>query len=66
MSLSDATKQIVHQRANFACEYCGVSESDAGGELSVDHYRPQSKSGGGELENLVYACVRCNLYKSDY
>lgn len=66
MSLSDATKRIVRQRANSACEYCGVSESDAGGELSVDHYRPQSKGGGDELENLVYACVRCNLYKSDY
>ncbi len=56
----------MRERANFACEYCGVSEPDAGGELTIDHFRPQSKGGGDELENLVYACVRCNLYKSDY
>lgn len=66
MSLSDATKQIVRERAGFACEYCGVTEQNAGGELTVDHFRPQSKGGGDELENLVYCCVRCNLYKSDF
>jgi hypothetical protein len=64
--LNDSVKQIVRERANFACEYCGVSELNAGGELTIDHYRPQSKDGGDELENLVYCCVRCNLYKSDY
>lgn len=66
MSLSEATKQTVRTRANFACEYCGVTEQNAGGELTVDHFRPQSKGGGDELENLVYCCVRCNLYKSDF
>lgn len=66
MSLSEAIKQAVRGRAGFACEYCGVTEQNAGGELTVDHFRPQSKGGGDELENLVYACVRCNLYKSDF
>lgn len=66
MNLSEADKQIVRERANFSCEYCGVSEQNAGGELTFDHFRPQSKGGDDELENLVYCCVRCNLYKSDF
>lgn len=60
------TKQVVRERAGFACEYCGVTEQNAGGELTIDHFQPQSKGGGDELENLVYSCVRCNLYKSDF
>ena len=39
---------------------------NAEGELTVDHYQPVSKGGDNQNENLVYACVRCNLYKSDY
>ncbi len=66
MSLSNRIKQIVRERANFACEYCGVSEQNVGGELTIDHFRPQVEGGGDELENLVYCCVRCNLYKSDF
>ncbi len=66
MSLREKIKQAVRQRAFFACEYCGVTEQNAGGELTVDHFRPQSKEGGDELENLVYCCSRCNLYKSDF
>ncbi len=64
--ISHETRQIVRQRANFACEYCGVSETETGGELTIDHFKPQSKSGLDEPENLVYACSRCNLYKGDY
>lgn len=66
MSISEETKTQVRVRAGFACEYCGISETDAGGELTVDHFQPQSADGSDEAENLVYACFRCNLYKSDY
>jgi hypothetical protein len=39
---------------------------DAGGELTVDHYRPTS-AGINEIdENLVYACIRCNQFKGDF
>ena len=57
---------LVRQRANFQCEYCQVSETDSGGELTIDHYWPSSKGGLDDLTNLVYACPRCNLYKHDY
>lgn len=64
--ISHETRQIVRERANFSCEYCGVSETEVGGELTIDHFQPQSKSGTDELENLIYACPRCNLYKGNY
>ena len=67
MNLTDSEKQFVRERANFACEYCGVSEHNAGGELTIDHFQPLSKDGDADdLENLIYCCVRCNLYKSDF
>ena len=58
--------QSVRQRYQYHCGYCGVSEVDAGGELTVDHFQPVSAGGDNDDNNLVYACVRCNLYKSDF
>jgi hypothetical protein len=37
-----------------------------GGELTLDHYRPRVAGGSDELNNLVYACMKCNQYKSDF
>lgn len=56
----------VRQRAQFRCGYCGVSETDTGGLLTVDHFRPSSASGDDSDDNLVYACFRCNLYKLSF
>jgi hypothetical protein len=56
----------VRQRFHSRCGYCGVSETDVGGELTVDHYVPVSTGGDDSDDNLIYACVRCNLYKADY
>jgi 5-methylcytosine-specific restriction endonuclease McrA len=53
----------VRERYAFCCGYCGVSEADVGGELTVDHFCSVSASGDDSDENLVYACVRCNQYK---
>lgn len=66
MSVSASRRQKIRARANYSCEYCGISETDNGGELTVDHFRPQSQDGGDNEENLVYCCFRCNLYKGDY
>jgi 5-methylcytosine-specific restriction endonuclease McrA len=66
MSISTERRLLVRQRANFRCEYCGVSEQDTGSELTIDHFQPQVSDGSDELENLVYCCQRCNQYKSDY
>lgn len=66
MSVSRAIREAVRHRANFACEYCGVSETDTGSELTIDHYCPVARGGDDTLENLVYCCHRCNNFKSDY
>ena len=58
MSLSHAARNRVRQRANYACEYCGVSEVDSGGMLTIDHFQPKSKGGTDALRNLVYCCNR--------
>src|SRR5207244_2722059 len=56
----------VRQRYGRCCGYCGVSETDTGGELSVDHHHPVAAGGDDSADNLVYACFRCNLYKGDF
>ncbi len=55
--------QFVRERYAFRCGYCGVSETDVGGLLTIDHYRPLSAGGGDTAHNLVYSCIRCNQYK---
>ncbi len=66
MSVKIEDREIVRQRANFVCEYYGVSEIDAGAGLTIDHYHPTSKGGDDSLENLLYCCPRCNQYKLNY
>ncbi len=65
MTLPAATWEQARRRANFACEYCGVTETDVGGQLSVDHFQPRAHGGADNLGNLLYCCHRCNLYKAD-
>ena len=66
MTISPAIREQVRQRANFACEFCGVTEVDTGGQLTIDHFQPKTKGGGDALDNLIYSCSRCNQYKLDY
>ena len=53
----------VRQRYEYRCGYCGVSEAETGGELTIDHFRPVSSGRDDSDDNLVYACHRCNEYK---
>ena len=66
MNLDADVRDQVRQRASFCCEYCGIREIDTGGLLTIDHFRPTSKGGTDNLDNLIYSCVRCNQYKLDY
>ena len=66
MTLPEDLWQQVRQRAGGACEYCGVTETDSAGPLTVDHFQPRACGGTDELTNLLYCCWRCNLYKADY
>ena len=66
MTIPAAIHELVRERAGYRCEYCGVHEMDAGGELTIDHYRPRTQGGSDDSDNLIYACSRCNTYKHDY
>lgn len=43
------------------CQYCGKRHPTS--ELSLDHVIPRSQGGGNTWENIVCACVRCNVRK---
>ena len=56
----------VRRRYNYCCGYCGVRETDVGGELEIDHFHPVSAGGSDELDNLVYCCAVCNRHKGSF
>ena len=58
--------QQVRRAFAYRCAYCGAHEIWVGAELTVDHYHPRAAGGTDEFGNLVYACHRCNQYKTDY
>lgn len=47
-------------RDGFSCQYCGAT-----GEMTFDHVIPRSRGGRTTWENVVAACGRCNLRKSN-
>ncbi len=53
-------RNIFARDANL-CQYCG--KRFATSELSLDHVRPTCRGGDTSWENLVCACVRCNVRK---
>src|SRR5687767_8772810 len=57
--------ETLRRRFQFRCGYCGVSERDAGAELTVDHFQPRSQAGLHESENWVYCCHACNEFKGN-
>lgn len=66
MSITIEERREIREAFNYCCGYCGVTESDIGGELEIDHYQPSTRGGGDEVNNLVYACVHCNRFKGNY
>lgn len=61
-----AVFQAVRQQYGFCCRYCGISETDAGTTLTVDHYHPRSRGGSDDFGNLVYCCHACNEHKGNH
>lgn len=58
--------EVVRNRYQRTCGYCGVTEVMVGGELTLDHHQPRAADGSDDQNNLVYACIRCNQYKGDF
>ena len=55
------TRRNVLERDRHACQYCNYRGED----LTLDHVIPRSRGGGDTWENLVAACVRCNVKKGN-
>lgn len=55
------TREIVFERDDFSCQYCGDME----GPLECDHIVPISRGGTNDHKNLTTSCRRCNREKHD-
>ncbi len=54
-------RRNIFARDGNLCQYCGKRFSTS--ELSLDHVLPTCLGGGTSWENLVCACVKCNVRK---
>ena len=54
-------RRNIYARDNHRCQYCGKRFSTT--ELSLDHVLPRRLGGKATWENLVCACVACNVRK---
>lgn len=54
-------RRNIFARDRNRCQYCGKRFSTC--ELSLDHIVPRSAGGGATWENIVCACMRCNVKK---
>jgi len=60
-SVSPNKRWDVMHRFQFQCVYCGRTAKDS--VLDVDHVVPIAAGGTNEIDNLVPACVECNMGK---
>ena len=54
-------RRNIFARDNNQCQYCGKKFPTS--ELSLDHVTPRSQGGQTTWENIVCACVNCNVRK---
>ena len=54
-------RRNIFARDNNQCQYCGKKFPTS--ELSLDHVLPRSQGGKTTWENIVCACVDCNVRK---
>jgi hypothetical protein len=57
-------RREIFERSEGKCHYCSTP-LDLTGKWHIEHQLPRALGGGDEGLNLVAACVRCNLAKSD-
>src|SRR5437899_3534756 len=54
-------RRNIFARDNNQCQYCGRKYPT--NELSLDHVTPRSQGGMSTWDNIVCACVKCNVKK---
>ena len=55
------SRRNIFQRDKNTCQYCGRRFGKI--DLTIDHIIPRSRGGCDTWENLVLACVKCNVRK---
>ena len=56
-------RRNVFLRDEFRCQYCGARFPTS--QLSLDHVVPRSRGGIESWQNIVAACLRCNVRKGN-
>lgn len=59
--ISLSRRNVLH-RDNYTCQYCGIKRHD----LTIDHIVPRSRGGGDQWDNVVAACLKCNVKKGGH
>lgn len=54
-------RRNIYARDSNRCQYCG--KKFATNELSLDHVVPRSQGGKSTWDNIVCACLKCNIRK---
>jgi hypothetical protein len=62
-TLSPGKRFKILERDGFKCGYCGIKQKDTD-LLHVDHIYPRKHGGDNNMDNLIAACIPCNLGKS--
>ena len=55
------TRKNIIERDNYTCQYCGKYSKN----ITIDHIIPKVRNGKDSWENLVSACIKCNLNKGN-
>ena len=61
--ISATMRRTVAERARHCCEYCGVPEDAVVTPHEPDHIIGEQHGGATSLDNLAFACFRCNRFK---
>ena len=62
-AISPSLRRQVEQRAEQRCEYCHLPAAVSFYPHEVDHVIALKHGGDTSLNNLAYACWRCNRHK---
>jgi 5-methylcytosine-specific restriction endonuclease McrA len=58
--ISLSRRNLMH-RDSYMCQYCSEKRHD----LTIDHVIPRSRGGTDTWENVVAACLKCNVKKGN-
>ncbi|QDT71141.1 HNH endonuclease [Lacipirellula limnantheis] len=61
--MAKEVREFVRTRATGRCEYCRLPEAVDEWPFHVEHIVSRQHGGDSEIENLCWACSRCNLNK---